>query len=264
MSDGGEGWQAYVADFHARRPGITELVLAHTDAGGINPYEWMSEPIPRRGAVLDLACGSAPLFDLWPSQWAGVDRSTAELRLAIERGATTAAVGDATAVPWRAQSFDAVACAMGLMLFQPIENALAEVVRLLRPGGVLTALVPAKRPLRTIDRARYARLLVALRRRRFEYPNNVARSRWTSLLRSAGLEPVDDESRRFSCHIATPEIARLCVTSLYLPGLDDEHLGRGIRVAERWVGKVLGLPLRRLVARRPHAEDAGAVQGGPG
>ena len=42
----------------------------------------------------------------------------------------------------------------------------------------------------------------------------------------------------------------MCVRSLYLPDVSPERLAAGERLARGWVGKELGLPLRRLVAVR--------------
>jgi hypothetical protein len=55
-------WDGYLEGFHAERPGITESVLRRARAGGTDPYDWLAEVVPRRGRVLDLGCGSAPLF----------------------------------------------------------------------------------------------------------------------------------------------------------------------------------------------------------
>jgi hypothetical protein len=55
-------WDGYLEGFHAARPGIAESVLRRARAGGTDPYDWLAEVVPPRGRVLDLGCGSAPLF----------------------------------------------------------------------------------------------------------------------------------------------------------------------------------------------------------
>ncbi|NUR05351.1 MAG: class I SAM-dependent methyltransferase, partial [Streptomyces sp.] len=81
-------WPGYLAAFHQQRPGVTEAVLSHAHHEGRTPYQWLLEAVPAHGSVLDLACGSAPL---WPAlrgrRCLGVDASAAELALARSRGA---------------------------------------------------------------------------------------------------------------------------------------------------------------------------------
>lgn len=57
-----DGWDGYLAAFHAERPGITEAVLgrARSDDGG-DPYDWLTDALPDQGVVVDIACGSGPL-----------------------------------------------------------------------------------------------------------------------------------------------------------------------------------------------------------
>ena len=55
-------WDSYLSRFHARRPGVTEVVLGRArDQEDADPYAWIAAPVPPDAAVVDLACGSAPL-----------------------------------------------------------------------------------------------------------------------------------------------------------------------------------------------------------
>ena len=239
-------WREYIDRFHAERAGVTEAVFGHLEGGSAAVHRWVQEAIPAPGAVLDVACGSAPMVGELTGGWVGVDRVTAELALARRRGAPRVVVGDASALPVRDVSFDTVVCSMALMLLQPLDRALREMTRVLRPGGRLVALAPDARPLTLRNRARYARLLVALRRRRIGYPNDLAGV--DVALRAAGLELISDDRRRFACRIDRPETATLFVESLYLPSVDPDRLAAANTVAQRWVGTTIGIPLRRLVA----------------
>lgn len=255
MSDG--AWADYVETFHRRRPGITEDVLVHARVGSQTPYDWVTSTLRAADrVVVDVACGSAPLYPRLQSVgWVGLDSSEAELSRAAERGARSLVRAHADATPVVSESAGAVVCSMALMILQPIDAVLAEVTRVLRPDAMFVALVPARGPLALSDRVRYARLLVALRRRRLAYPNDDRLQNPKDVLRRAGLELVSDERRRFVCPITDSSVAVACVRSLYLPGEEPERIAAAERVAQRWVGSELGLPLRRIVAMKPGRGD---------
>lgn len=199
--------------------------------------------------VLDLACGSAPLWPYLARQgWVGLDSSAAELALARDRGADQLVRADAAAVPLADGAVGTMVCSMALMLVQSLDVALAEVARVLRPGGTLVALLPSSRPLTPGDRARYAHLLMVLGRR-LAYPNDSELREPAGMLSRAGLTLVADERRRFTCTVSSPAVGLACMRSLYLPGQSPRRLAAAMRVAEGWVGQQIGLPLRRLVAR---------------
>lgn len=249
LSMSAPGWRDYLADFHAERPGITEEVLARTTDGAGDPYRWLAGQVPPSASVLDLACGSAPMAPLHPGPWVGIDVSPAELGRARGRGAAPVVLGDGSSLPFRSGSFDAVACSMALMLIQPLDAALAEVARVLRPGGRLVALLPGTKGLSVADLVRYGRLILALRSR-LRYPNDRALADPGPALAAARLSPVLDEHRRFECHVAGAGTAARYVRSLYLPDVDPERVGQAVAVAQRWIGHSIGVPLRLLVAER--------------
>ena len=187
-----------------------------------------------------------------PGPWVGVDISASELERARARCPGRPApvvLADGVALPFAAGSFDAVACSMALMLIQPLDVALPEIARVLRPGGRLVALLPSSGPLHARDVLRYGQLLMALRCR-LAYPNDRALADAAPLLAGAGLSPLTDERRRFECHVTDAYTAALCVNSLYLPGGSPERLAEAFAVTRGWVGHTVGVPLRLLVAER--------------
>lgn len=94
------------------------------------------------GEVLDLACGTAnllPRLTAWGGRverYAGVDLSP-EMLLAASPIPASLAVADAAALPFPAARFDTVVSASALHDFPDPARALAEVRRVLRPGGRL-------------------------------------------------------------------------------------------------------------------------------
>lgn len=259
-AEGSWGWASYLAGFHRDHPGITEDVLALATDRSATPYAWLSEPIADvAGVVIDIACGSGPLAPLLPrAGWVGVDRSTAELRRARSSNVTAVAQGDAARLPVRSASAAAVVCSMALMILEPLDSVLDEAARLLLPGGLLVALVTAESPLSAGDRLRYAQLLWVLRRRRLDYPNRKALARPADRLAPHGLELLSDERRRFGYPLDEPGRAATLVRSLYLPGVAPERILAGVRTARRWRGRDIGIPLRRLVARRDDSNTSGS------
>lgn len=247
-----ELWSRYLSDFHREHPGITEDVLSHSHSRqGLTPYVWIGAPIPLGARVLDLACGSGPSLRLRPGEpWIGLDRSPSELARARRSGTENVLEGDATALPFEDESFDGVICSMAIMLIQPLERALAEVHRVLARDGLLVVTVPGRRPLRARDVARYSYLVSRLGRRNLSYPNMGAFSHVHALFATQGFEVIEDVRTRFDFPINSPDAARTFVRSLYLPGVSEATLVRGERVASRWVGTSIGVPLRRITLVR--------------
>ena len=202
-----------------------------------------------RGRVLDVACGSAPLADRLRGRWLGIDRSAAELGLAH----------GSRCPPTRLRRGDSHADRAGECrrrdLCHGLDGGAAP-----RPGscracprtpprGRLVVVLPASGPLSLADRARYARLLLTLRRRRFTYPGDPKDV--DDALERGGFDIVEAQQRAFRYPVDGPDAARLLVDSLYLPAVGRERIDAAVSVTRRWIGTSIGIPLRRVVALRP-------------
>jgi SAM-dependent methyltransferase len=250
-----DAWTDYLAGYHAAHPGITEAVLSrslHPELG--NPYQWLRDAVPDRPArVLDLACGSAPMRPLFPdSQYLGVDVSEAELDVARARGRGPVRNGDALALPVESASVDVVVCSMAIMLLRPLEQAIAEVARVLRPGGTFAAIRPVGTPLLPRDLRIIVPLLLALRHAP-ELPQVLTGRGLDRVLTGAGLRTTSAGGARFAHPLGTAADARLAVEALYLPHVPDE---RREVAAQRLAGlagpgRAVPVSLHRLVAVRP-------------
>jgi SAM-dependent methyltransferase len=247
-----ERWSDYVSTFHNEQPGITEDILSlAVSARGMNPYQWVTAPIPLVARTLDLACGSGPCMRLRRSeQWIGIDRSANELARSRASGAGNVLQGEATALPFDDAMFDGVVCSMAIMVLQPLDKAVQEVFRVLRPGGLFVVMMPGRHPVRVRDVVRYARLVVGLRRHRLTYPNERVLRGDLTPFQSLGFEVIEDVRLGFRLNIDTPETAERFVRSLYLPESTSSAMARAQTLVARWVGSDIGIPLRRITMSR--------------
>lgn len=95
--------------------------------------------------ILDLGCGDGLFGQVFftTAPEVGLDRSPHELRAAAQRGAYRALVsGDIVSLPFRDGAFATVFSNGVLEHIPALEAALAEVARVLRPGGLLICTVP--------------------------------------------------------------------------------------------------------------------------
>lgn len=129
---------------------IAEIVRAHPVA-----------PHARRPRLLDLACGTGDVaLSLAASHDAvGLDLTLPMLRIANvrsrESGATASwLAGDMTHLPFQDGSFDVVTTSYGLRNVPALDNALREIARVLRPGGLFVSL-DFNRPESRVVRAIY-------------------------------------------------------------------------------------------------------------
>lgn len=242
-------WPRYVAEFHGAHPGITEDVLARCASNRQSPYEWLTESLDPTSRILDLACGSGPAKPTGAQRWVGLDLSASELTRARRGGNSALILGDATALPVRESSFDTVTCSMALMLVQPLDQALTEIRRTLRPNGLLLLLLPARRPLNMADRARYLRLFLAARSTT-KFPPSALQRKAAAMLARNGLQVERDQTRRFDYRLTEAADADRFVDSWYLPGVEPQRRDAARVRAEAMVPHAIGIPLRRVIARR--------------
>lgn len=250
-------WRRFIAAYHQAHPGVTEQFFALADA---SPYAWLAEPLRGApGAVLDLACGSAPTRDeLADADWVGTDLSAAELAEAARQGRGPLVRAGADALPFASSSAGAVCAAMCLPVVTPLPQVLAEVRRVLRPGGTLAALVPSQSGLSPSGMLGWLRVMAALRAVRQPWPNPRARDGLSALLRTAGFRIRSDELRVFTLAIDSAGAGDLLADALYLPGLTAHRARAAKRSLARWAapGRRLELPLRRVVADLPAGQPS--------
>jgi SAM-dependent methyltransferase len=248
-------WASYLAQFHADRPGITEQAFRHAIHPEIGtPYAWLTAALPNPpGAVLDIACGNAAVLP-WLTghdRYLGVDSSPAEIAQARAQQRGPVTLGDASSLPVPDTSVDTVVSSMGLMLVRPIQAAVAELARVLRPGGTVVLLLPAIWPVLPRDLALGAALALPLPGPG-SMPTQVGPRRIRRLLGDTGLTVADLSRRRFPFPLATAEHAALAVRSLYTPGRTTDQVRRAEHALARHArpGAELPVPLMRVVARR--------------
>jgi SAM-dependent methyltransferase len=107
--------------------------------------DWLAPPHGLRW--IDVGCGTGAFTQLLadrcaPAEVQGVDPSEGQLAFARARPAARAAqflVGDAMALPFPAGSFDAAVMALVLVFVPEPAKGVAEMVRVVRPGGIVAA-----------------------------------------------------------------------------------------------------------------------------
>ena len=91
--------------------------------------------------VLDVGCGEGELARYLPDgAWVGLDNS----RTMLDRAPAGGVLGEPTALPFPAESFDGVALLYVLYPLPDPRLALAEAHRVMRPGGLISAAAPSR------------------------------------------------------------------------------------------------------------------------
>jgi SAM-dependent methyltransferase len=104
-------------------------------------------------SVLDVGCGDGRIASLYAArEVVCLDSSEASVEAAAARG-LDARLGDAQSLPFADASFDAVTCNHTLYHVPDPDRALAEFVRVLRPGGRFAGIYNAPGHLREVWRA---------------------------------------------------------------------------------------------------------------
>ena len=117
--------------------GRRRILLAALERAGVGAHE-----------VLDVGCGAGTNLELLASRFPGarvrgIDVERAPLRYCRDGRGLAVAQADAGRLPFVAGSFDLVAALDALEHLADDSAALREIGRVLRPGGVLVASVPA-------------------------------------------------------------------------------------------------------------------------
>lgn len=223
-------WQRYLHTYHQQHPGITETLLDRAlGANGATPYQDLLNQLPIGPIdILDVGCGSAPMV---PSltrcgYYLGLDQSLPELTVASTNHPTAwFTAGNALALPLADGAFDVVVASMSLMLLQPLPDAVAEISRVLRPTGSLTAIYPGPGWPRIRELPQVAVILAGLLRPP-EVPQTLTRHRLDQVFQDAGMRLAVHETRRYSIPADTPEHADQIIDGLYLPNVPLHRIER--------------------------------------
>jgi SAM-dependent methyltransferase len=262
--DGGGGvteeeinWRSYLATFHRERAGVAEAVLSRALSGDHSPYRWLARAVSATAkTVLDLACGSGPMSRelAQPGRMViGLDISEYELALAAERGPGPWVQADALQLPFKDGSIDVVTSSMGLVVVQPMATVLAEVARVLRPGGVLAGIAPAIRPLAPRDVRVLTRINGRLRTKP-QFPGPVELTGFAKALAAQGMRKMEDARERYRFSIRSRADAELMMSALYLPNTRWSRVERAIEYLEDALKRreviEVAIPMRRIVAMK--------------
>ncbi len=151
-----EEWNQYLIEAHRLAPSMTPAAFAayQTDKGQTS-YELLSKSIEglrnTPSTVLDLACGDGHLFPYLlrtlgsTGTVVGVDMSEGELSIARKSFEQDKRIklqrASAQSMPLSNNSIDAIVCHMAFMLMLPLDPVLAEISRVLKGGGMFSAVI---------------------------------------------------------------------------------------------------------------------------
>ncbi len=140
---------ADLVEFHSANPGMTEASLGQWRmADGRTGYELLVAQLrPGDQCVVEVGAGNGPLLEVLSVREPpvfriiGIDACAKDLELARKRlgSRVTLHESEAHELPLADATADAVLSHHALYLFEPADAALAEVCRILKPGGRLSA-----------------------------------------------------------------------------------------------------------------------------
>lgn len=147
MSDG----DAFLVEFHRRHTGATSRAFADgRTADGHSSYDLLVARCPPAAtAILDLGCGDGHLLELLRAHRPqaalfGIDFSPDEIgraRQRLARSEVALVTADARATPFDDGAMDVVVSHLAFMLMSEVEEVVAEIARVLRPGGAFATIV---------------------------------------------------------------------------------------------------------------------------
>ncbi len=155
----------FLQKVHSQDPGSFPNM---TTSLGVSSYQLLAQAVASAQAqtdpvtILDLACGDGELLPVLLAEFGdrcqivAADMSEHQLEVAKARFSRPnitfqREMAQQLSVP--DASVDAVLCHMGLMLMRPVEPVLAEVARVLKPGGIFSAIVARAGQPKGIDEA---------------------------------------------------------------------------------------------------------------
>ena len=242
-----EEWVSYVGEYHDANPGITESVLFDArDGAGRSPYDWLVDAVPGDATtVVDLACGSGPVARrVCGARVVGLDQSVQELA----RATGLRVQARVPALPLASGCAGAVVTSMALMLMHPLGAVLAEVARLLRPGGTFVATVPSRGEAGSAPL--FADLLRTLGQTGVTYPEPLDDDGLAERFAAAGLTLSGDDTAVFVRPVAGAGEAEQVVRSFYAPGAGPERVAAAVEKLREAVPVDVAYRIRRLVASR--------------
>jgi SAM-dependent methyltransferase len=246
--------------FHARWPGATDRVFGpcRLPDGGDSYAHLVDALDPRVRSVVDVGCGDGALASRVLARFpdadvVGVDVSPEELAHAGRRGLRARFVeAPAQAMPIDGP-VDAVVSHLALMLMVPFDPVLAQIRRVLRPGGQLVAVVGGTSVASDVQKSVFAELdrVRTAPAGGWGDPRTRSEAGWTEIL--AGWEDVRFEPFHVARTLAPGALWSFLEVAYYPIGLLDPD---GKAALRGWVERTLVEPvdwrfgLARVHARR--------------
>lgn len=158
--------------------------------------------LPTAGALLDVGGGTGRVSQALESLVDTLvvsDESVPMLRQAQEKALCCPAAGQAEWLPFATASFERVLVVDALHHFADQQRAIAEMVRVLRPGGRLVVEEPDlnRLPVKLVAIGEK----MALMRSRFFYPHEIGR-----MVAACGLQPIIEGDGRFAAWIVADKV----------------------------------------------------------
>ncbi|WP_114560961.1 class I SAM-dependent methyltransferase [Desertihabitans aurantiacus] len=250
-------WRRYLGEYHREHPGAVQEVLLRARSGDHNPYRWLARAVPPTATrVLDLACGGGAMVRELAAPdrtTVGLDLSAAELGVARELSPGHWVQADGVRLPFADDSLDVVTSALGLLVIQPLDEAIREITRVLRPGGALAVIAPSVWLMTPREAAEVTRLTAVLRSRPM-FPNPIERTGVKTLLALLRLHRVEDKREVYFYPVAGEDDAVRLVNALYLPRTPPERreaaVDHLVRRSEQHGPLRIAIGMRRVVAMK--------------
>jgi ubiquinone/menaquinone biosynthesis C-methylase UbiE len=233
-----EAWYDYLDRFHTALPVANETLFTNLrTAGDRSSYEVLARAAATAGGrdVLDVGCGNGclmnELLEAFPggAQFTGIDMCAAEIDAAGRTFAAERRVrferGRAETLPFGDASFDTVVSHQTLNFFPDPRPAIAEIFRVLRPGGAFVFAQNRSLP-PELSYVRLLRAAEAVVKQR--YPNMTAPVKDDRrIYHEAGIRDLVRESAKFDLErmrvetfsvgaMMTPEVAASTFARIYI------------------------------------------------